>query len=219
MMRKLQNVSNRQVLWILLGVAISASLISAFIALISGELDTPSWWIGFFQNLSTELFGAFLTFILLEGLVRRREDKERLIRQMRSRDNALALQAVAELGAHGWLGDGSLEEANLWNANLTSVNIWDVNFKRADLHGALLKGARIERANFTDANLWNVDMQNAYLCDVTLEGADLFNAQMTGARLRHTEFDSQTRLPDGAYWTPQTDLSQYGVLIDNGEGY
>jgi hypothetical protein len=214
MFRRLQQITNRQVLWILLAVALGASLISMVIAMITGAAGAADWWIGWFQNFSTEIFGAFMTFILLEVLVHRREEKERLIRQMRSRNNAMALQAVAELGAHGWLGDGSLEEASLWNANLTGVNMWDVNLRGGDLHGASLQGAKLERANLTRANLWNANLENCLLSDVTLEGADLFHAKLNGARLRHTEFDGKTRLPDGSYWTPESDLAQFGVSIE-----
>ena len=214
MLTKLQNISNRQVLVILLGVAAGTSIISAIINALFNVANTPEWWAGWFQNLSTELFGAFMTFVLLEMLVRSREEKERLIRQMRSKDNALALQAVAELGAHGWLGDGSLVEASLWNANLEGVNIWDVNLKKADLHGANLMGAKMERANFTGTNLWNANLEDVQMRDINLEGADLFKANLRGAQIWHAEFDETTRLPDGTHWKPDCDLSSFGITLD-----
>ena len=138
-------------------------------------------------------------------------EKERLIRQMRSRDNGLALQAVGELGANGWLGDGSLKNAELWNANLKGVNIWDVNLKGADLHGATLQDARMERGNLTGVNLWKANLQGMMLFDVTLEGADLFAANLENATLCNVEFDENTRLPDGRKWTPGIDWLQFGV--------
>jgi hypothetical protein len=206
---RILNLSNWQVLGILVGVGVAASTASGIINAVYGVESGPDWWVGWLQNFGTEIFGAFLTFVLLEFLVRNRQEKERLIRQMRSKDNGLALQAVAELGAHGWLGDGSLEEANLINANLRGVTIWDLDLRSANLHGANLAGAKLERAILTHTNLWNVDLRDAQLLAVNLEGADLMHARLAGAVLSSVEMDSRTRLPDGDYWTPDTDMQCY----------
>lgn len=208
---KLGSLSDRAVLLILLGIAIGGSIASGILNLIFQNESFSAWSVNWLQNLSTEMFGAFLAFWLLQIVLGKRREKERLIRQMRSRDNGLALQAVGELGANGWLGDGSLKNAELWNANLKSVNIWDVNLKGADLHGANLQDARMERGNLTGANLWKANLQGITMFDVTLEGADLFAANLDGATLHNVEFDERTRLPDGSKWSPAIDLSQFGV--------
>ncbi len=206
---RLMNLTNWQVLGILLIVSLGLGVGSALLALLDGSNTAPGWLSGWLQNLSSEMLGAFLTFVLLELLVRRRDEKERLMRQMHSKDNGLALQAVAELGAQGWLTDGSLNGANLVTANLANVHMWDAMLKSADLHGANLSGAKLERCNLSGANLWNANLERAYLANVNLEGADLFHASLTKLYLLDVEFDRATRLPDGSYWTPETDLTRY----------
>lgn len=208
---KLGSLSDRSVMLILLGIAIGGSIASGVLNVIFQNESFSQWSVNWLQNLSTEMFGAFLAFWLLQIILGKRREKERLIRQMRSRDNGLALQAVGELGANGWLGDGSLKNADLWNANLKSVNIWDVNLKGADLHGANFQDARMERGNLTGANLWKANLQGITMFDVTLEGADLFAANLEGAVLYNVEFDERTRLPDGSKWSPDADLTQFGA--------
>lgn len=208
---RLTNLSNWQVLGILVGVAITASFISATINRSHDISTAAEWWSEWFLNFGTEMFGATMVFILLELVVRSRQEKGRLIRQMRSKDNALALQAVAELGASGWLTDGSLNGAYLVTANLNGVNMWDTLLKGADLHGAVMKNARLQRVNFSGANLWNVNLAGARLEMVNLEGADLMHADLTGVVFLSVELDRHTRLPDGEYWSPAADLSRYGI--------
>lgn len=207
--KALKNLNNWQVLGILFGVSLVTSVISAVISLAHGTTDLSDWFGGLLQNFSSEMLGAFLTFVLLEQLVRSRQEKERLIRQMHSKDNGLALQAVGELGAHGWLTDGSLAGAMLVTANLTNVHMWDADLRNTDLHGASLHHANLQRCNLTGANLWQADLTGVRLEDVNLEGADLYHANMIGARLVNVEFDEHTRLPDGSKWTPQTDMTRY----------
>lgn len=207
--RRLEKISSSLVLGIILVVALGTSLLSAFINLVFNVSNTPEWWVGWLQNFSTEMFGAFLTFVLLEMLVRGRQEKERLIRQMHSKDNGLALQAVGELGAHGWLGDGSLVGARLVTANLRGMRMWDADLKETDLHGANLAQTRLERVNFSRANLWSVDLGGARLYHCNLEGADLMYANLTESTFKQVEMDQDTRLPDGSYWSPETDLERF----------
>jgi hypothetical protein len=207
--RRLETVPNRVVLGVILGVGALASIVSGLINIIFGFESSPEWWMGWLQNFGTEMFGAFLTFVLLELLIRGREEKGKLIRQMRSKDNALALQAVAELGAHGWLSDGSLNGANLMRANLEGVRMWDTDMVNTDLHAASLHGAKLERVNLKGANLWKADLSGMKMRDGNMEGADLMYANLTGAVFENVEFDAETRLPDGSHWSPQTDLGRF----------
>ena len=39
--------------------------------------------------------------------------------------------------------------------------------------------------------------------------ADLYEADLQGALLKDATFNEQTRLPDGTFWTLQTDMSQF----------
>lgn len=209
MVRRLQGLSNRQVLVIILSVSLFTSVASAVLNRVYDVTSSHEWWVGWLQNFSTEMLGAFSTFLLIQLLVGSREEKGRLIRQMRSRDNALALQAVAELGAHGWLSDGSLNGAYLMTANLQGLRMWDTHLKSADLHGVNLQGAKLERVNFTGANLWNANLREIRLESVNLEGADLYQADLRDAYLLDVEFDERTRLPDGSKWKPETDMGRF----------
>ena len=68
------SVSTRLVLLILMFLALLTSGASAAIALVLEVETTPQWWTGWLQNFSTEMFGAAVTFILLELVVSRAAD-------------------------------------------------------------------------------------------------------------------------------------------------
>lgn len=156
--------------------------------LLTGDAS-PVWWASWLQNFSTELFGAFLTFLLIEVLVEGRRAREsettqaglrlqQLVIQMRSQDNSLALQAVEELRSHNWLQDGSLHEANLRGANLQSVDLSGADLQEATLGRANLLGARLLAANLEAADLWATNLQGANLGWANLQGASLFEANL-----------------------------------------
>lgn len=209
MLRKLEGLSDRQVLGLILAVAVGTSVVSWVLHLVAGMGTSADWWAGWLQNLGSEMLGAFATFLLIHLLVGGREEKGRLIRQMRSRDNALALQAVAELGAKGWLGDGALRGANLVSANLHRLKLWDTILVEADLHGVNLAGSKLDRVNFTRANLWAAELRGARLTSVNLESADLFHADLREVTFAKVEFNEDTRLPDGSRWHPEADLGRF----------
>ena len=58
------------------------------------------------------------------------------------------------------------------------------------------------------------DLSGAKLNDLDLSYADLRRANLLGADLRGSTlesafFNTETRLPDGNFWTPTTDLEQF----------
>src|SRR5438552_3093230 len=83
----------------------------------------------------------------------RRALKKQLIRQMRSTDNRIALQAVDALREHGWLSDGSLRFVNLSRADLTAADLTSANLIRANLYRANLQGAFLRLTNLEHAEL------------------------------------------------------------------
>jgi uncharacterized protein YjbI with pentapeptide repeats len=211
---RLLNLSNREVLGILLFLFVGGSLWSLGINLTSDHANFADWGESWLQNFSTEMFGAFLTFILLELVVGSRQQREaelkaeqqlkqRLIIQMRSQDNAIALQALDELDAHGWLEDGSLQGAHLWGANLQGAgllqanlqgaslgganlqgaNLVGANLQGARLSGANLQGADLKYANLQRAQLWEAKLQRSHLWIANLQGANLVGANLQGAEL------------------------------------
>jgi hypothetical protein len=193
---RIEDLSDRQVMAVLLAISFAASFISL---LIHRRLDAE-WWESWFENFSTEMFGAFMTFWLLEIVVDKRREKERkleeqeqfkqrLIYTLRSTINVEACRAVEELGANGWLKDGSLE---------------GIKFSWGKLAGAKLAGGRLAGAQF-----YHTDLEGAKLWKADLRGANLLDAYLKDAKIENTLFDEDTILPDKSPWTPDKDLRRF----------
>lgn len=205
MFNRIANLKNRHVLGILLFVALLTSGLSLMFNFTYNVDTSPGWWVSWLQNFSTEMFGAFLTFILLEIIVGGREkrrdlareeqrekerlvvqieqEKEHLIRRMGSKINSEAIRAVEELRAHGWLEDGSLQGAYLGGANLKGANLESANLQGAKLHLANLQNANLVRANLQRADLWSANLRNAIMEVTVLENTGLKHADMQRAIL------------------------------------
>ncbi len=205
-MQRVNNLTDRQVLYLLVVVVLVTSSWSAILNLTSGQPDFQAWGEGWLQNFSTEMTGAISTFWLFSLVIGNRQDKKRLIIQMRSKDNATALQAVEELREMSdWLQDDSLQgaylgRANLANASLGRANLQGADLRNANLAGAYLRhaslaGANLERANLKGARLraakldsgylWAANLANASLGRANLKGANLEFANLAGANLEH----------------------------------
>lgn len=198
---KVQNLSNREVLGILIVVAV-ASVISS--ALNGASLDT-NWWANVSQGLVTEMAGAAATFwlinLIFEGRRKREEEeqalerekvkqaegllqeKARLIRQMCSSINEETIRAVEQLRAHTWFEDGSLQGANLVGANLSGADLKYINLQGAKLQNANLQEAQLGAGNLQEVNLENANLQGADLRLANLQGANLRSASLQGAEL------------------------------------
>jgi len=128
-------------------------------------------YLDFYANIATTLVGITIAVLTIDLLNERRAEqqlKKQLIREMRSNDNGIALRAVRELRAHGWLEDGSLRGAWLSEANL----------QKADLRGANLQEANLYRANLGGAYLVNVNLSKAHLHATNLQLSDLLSANL-----------------------------------------
>ncbi|MEW6363166.1 MAG: pentapeptide repeat-containing protein [Acidobacteriota bacterium] len=110
------------------------------------------------------------------------------------------VKLVEKLRSDGGIG-AALEKTNLRAADLQGVA-----FDQADLRGADLRWSNLRRAGLRGAR-----MQDANLHGARLEGADMLGANIAGASLDCARLDPTTRLPDGTFWTPDRDLSKYGV--------
>lgn len=184
--------------------------------LLVGTLAPTVWgmsrnpdWPGLALNFGTGMGGSLVTFILIDLLIGSREkqeadalEKARLIRQMRSKDSGLALVAVEELRAHGWLLDGALRGANLVSANLQAgylrrASLREVNLHRANLQKTRLGGTDLRGARLEDANLVEADLD-----DTRLHGAQVSPAQLAQAnRLRGASMPGGERY-DGRFNLP-----------------
>ena len=80
------------------------------------------------------------------------------------------------------------------------MNLWSANFECADLSGAILAGALLERAslgvaNLTGATLSGANLREANLSNATLDhailaGADLWRAVFLQSSLKGTDFSA-----------------------------
>lgn len=166
-------------------------LVALGVAVVFGFLGYRSLQ-DFLANASTELASIALTVLIIDYLNERRGEqqlKAQLIREMGGRDNGIALRAVEELRAHGWLTDGSLTgvyliRANLEDADLASANLQKINLTNANLEKAVLGGADLERSCLYRANL-----REAFMGYANVRHADLY-----GANLQDTKFPSLTQV-------------------------
>jgi uncharacterized protein YjbI with pentapeptide repeats len=208
--RYFTNIGDRDVMLILLGFFAGAITFSLISHLQGAQANLWSWADSLFQNFGTEMFGAFLTFLLIEVLVTGRRQREseakeaqqrkgQLLIQMRSEDSERVLLAINELRLHGWHKDGTLRGAALQSANLERAILREANLDQADLRGAALRWADLRGAS----------LRGALLDQADFSGANLERAQMGGAALGYAEFDEGTTLPDGSKWTPETDTGRF----------
>jgi Pentapeptide repeats (8 copies) len=190
----------------------------------------------FSVNVFTGVMSAVATALIFDELSRKRsqdELKRQLIDDAASKSNETAKNAVHQIRRKGWLADDDgqlLRGANLRGANLKEADLHGANLQEADLRETDLRGADLRRANLygadlseatlqgadlSGADLSGVNLSGASLQDANLRTANLHGADLGGATLRGTMFlgvgifDEKTILPDGAYWTPETDTLRF----------
>ncbi len=194
-----QSRTTRDTLFILMVMALVSALAGAWIA--------RAWDI-LLLNLGIEFGGAIVTFILIEQILSRNEERKmlncRVAPRIRSRVNAVALEAVDQLRREGWLFDGSLRGAYLSGANLEGADLQDAN-----LQNALFIAANLENTQLLNTNLRGAHLGRASLRGATLLGTNLFDANLEDAVLGGATFDTHTMLPDGTYWKPDTDMKRF----------
>ncbi|MEM6284116.1 MAG: pentapeptide repeat-containing protein, partial [Chloroflexota bacterium] len=123
-----------------------------------------SWnkfWSDYYANISAEFGSVAITVLIIDSLNQRRqreEEKQRLLRQMGSKENGLALQAVEDLRALGALKDGTLRGANFEEANLEDVRLGRVDMRQARMDFSNLKKAHLFFANMEKADMSGVDL-------------------------------------------------------------
>ena len=87
--------------------------------------------------------------------------------------------------------------ANLSGAVLRGAGLWGANLSGANLSGAVLSGANLSDANLSGANLSGAGLRGAGLWDANLSGANLSGADLSGAGLWDASADERTVWPDG----------------------
>src|SRR5688500_12260837 len=98
---------------------------------------------------------------------------QELIAQLKSRDGAVALQALYQFKVTGWLDDGTLQGADLRGVDLSGAFLGGANLEHADLSGANLSKADLKTSNLSGAALIKSNLNQANLIDADLSFADL----------------------------------------------
>ena len=197
----------------------------------------------FYANASTELISIAITVLVIDQLNQRRnrqheaeqkriaqeaqeeQEKKRLILQMGSPNNAVAIEAVRELKINTWgWDDETLDGAYLAGANLQRADLRVINLKGAvlfesNLQDADLFHANLERVNLIEANLQNAklgmaNLQDAQMYQAKLQGADLRFANLQSANLREAVLDETTILPDESNYDTEKGLEQLRRFTD-----
>lgn len=191
----------------LLGLVITVvGHINQYDALIVTQLFTD-----LYANLGAELLSIAVTVLIIDQLYQRRETKqqtERLLREIRSKENSIALRALEELKALGLVDRGVLVAADLKYANLQDaiINGADMrrayltfaNLREADLRGTDLSDAILRQCNLQAVLLLNVNLTGAKLLEADLRDANLNGANLTGANLAGATLEGARGVSDDA---------------------
>lgn len=197
----------------MVGVQASVSLSSA---------EPREWQSAFWLNLSTELIGAFLTFILIEIFIatsqqrehearrinEKKQDSERTrvilqinsIRQLHLTEDSNQKQVlVNEMKSLGLLRGSDLSGMNLKNIDFSYGDLSGANISNCDLTGAILN-----RSILRDAILANSDLTSADLAHADLSGANLHRANMKNVMLSMADhpgyMEILAKYDDSATW-------------------
>ncbi|MBZ0284266.1 MAG: pentapeptide repeat-containing protein [Anaerolineae bacterium] len=187
---RIAQLNNRAVMLILLIMAIVASSVSLLVNVFTGDTSFAGWSESWLQNFSTEMFGAFLTFILIEIIVggRQRRTEQEEDRVKRQAELIVAFKAASRIEDRQAIADqmntsGVLPGADLRDLNLRNLNLRGANLQNANLEGAILTGVKLNKANLRGANL-----QNASLVDVDGSVADFRGTNLQNAILQYSSF-------------------------------
>lgn len=175
-------------------------VLSGIIPTIWGFAQNPDWG-ALALNFGTEMLSTLITFVLIDLLLgswERREEqsrqsteqRQRLILQMRSKNNGIALQALEELRSKGWLTGTTLRTADLYRANLEGANLTEIDLEGATLREAMLQGAYMRGVNLTGASLNRANLISAVLRDANLTNADLSETDLERADLRDSNLEN-----------------------------
>ena len=149
----------------------------------------------FYANVSVDCLSIAFAILVIDRLNERRAEQElkaQLIREMGSPDNGIALRAVEDLRARGWLRDGTLHSAWMPRANLAGAILSDAD----------LQGANLGIANLVDAVISRGKLQGTYLRDAKCHRTRLHRANLENATITNIQFVTMgllkgATMPDG----------------------
>lgn len=201
--RRFQNTDNWTLLYLLVAMTLASLLFSALSHWMNGDAQWWGWADSAFQNFSTEITGAIMTFGLFHFVVGARNEKQSLLQDVGSPSNEIARAAIHTLRQEGWLEgkEGLLRGLNLEQANLQQVDLKRANLQETKFGGrsASERGANLQQADLMNADLRRADLmytnlQEAYFVGTNLQDAYLVGANLQGAYLR------EANLQDAKLW-------------------
>jgi hypothetical protein len=180
-----------------------------------------------YANLIGEALSILITVFLIGWFTKHRatqQEKDRLVLQMGSPDNAFAREAVRQLQQREWgFGkDKALQSAHLSGANLEGADLREANLEGAHLNEAKLEKARLDDAKLQGASmmdtklqracLWQADLRGAILVRAKLQGVELIRADLQGASLLEARLQGADLSLAKLQGTCLSETNLYGVL-------
>lgn len=145
---------------------------------------------GYITNVFTELISIGLTVFVITEIFKRREieaTKKRLVRQAGSVSHPIAINAIEELRANGWLtvdnDEQLLVKAGLVAANLENATLFKADLRDSNLVGANVRGAFLMQANVSGADFGSADVSGAKLTKANVSGTRFAATNVSRARL------------------------------------
>lgn len=203
-----------------MAIGIAVSIVGVVLVILTGVFrllqgeDTALWALNMFEQFAIGVITIGAALIIVDANINRFEKskqdtqerakhKQKLLLQLRSRVNNVAIRAAEELAENGWLRDGTLstinlQEANLGNTFLPSANLsktslvhanvsnadWrEVNLDHADLSFADMSRSDLTAAKFSFAEMQNTNLESAFLDSADFRGANLEDANLKNAHL------------------------------------
>lgn len=193
----LNHMGNRSVLGLLTALAVASLGISFFSHYITPDVTWTEWFDGAFQNFSTEMMGAIVTFWLFElilGARQREQDKqeahqrEEQQRQFIAQLNEQQRQFLEEANEQREQQTRSALQANAITRLQQAAKAEDTVQRQLILDEMkaldLLQDAELGFANLSDAHLLGADLSGANLQHANLSGALLHDGNLLGANLQ-----------------------------------
>jgi uncharacterized protein YjbI with pentapeptide repeats len=167
-------------------------IVGASLALFAFQLQEKPDWPGLLINLSAGFIGAALTFVLIDVLLRGREeqakDKARFVSELRVGEQSARQAALARLAELDGLLNADLRGINLEGLKLKAFDFSGANLTDTKFFGCDLTDTRFIASNLTDADLRGSVLTSANLHGAVLDGTDLRGAHLEGAKLTGAMF-------------------------------
>lgn len=182
-------------------------------------LNYPAGLRAFQEAMAAEFVGIGMSVLLINWAVGIRQEevhkknlKESLIRDLRSRSHVHAVRAIDELRYRGWFREVALdyslallelEGVRFVGAALDGISFVGSNLRRANFNGATaveidLRSAKLEKATFFNTNLQGADFSNARLSNALFLGADLTGVStLSLVQLKSVNSFAGSIMPDG----------------------